>query len=249
MTTDASTTDTSIMNHSKSFLAAGYTSSLSVLSFCSPRLMLSPLVSPGQALLLPKSASTLSVGMLLPKSSCRWYALCSRVSNFSANPLLPLSTCNEAGKKAVSIIIQYNLLVHLFQLYCIGAVSPTTRRHHYCTQVKGNPTMYTDTMPSVLVITVWWLPLESPHTLPPAERGCCCWRSSGRDGEYSGPAPTFVELPQRAPSLESQNFELRVTLSGKVWWDFNLVSEVGGGPYSIRYIVKWSIKWAESLQF
>lgn len=41
---------------------------------------------------IPKSANTLSVGMLLPKSSCRWYALCSSDSSFSANILLRDST-------------------------------------------------------------------------------------------------------------------------------------------------------------
>lgn len=52
---------------------------------------------------LPKSASTLSVGMLLPKSSWRWYALCSSVSSFSANTLFRASAFEgevERGEKA-----------------------------------------------------------------------------------------------------------------------------------------------------
>lgn len=37
--------------------------------------------------------------------------------------------------------------------------------------------------------------------LPPAERGCCCLRPNGCDGEYLGPVPTSVVLPRTAPSL------------------------------------------------
>lgn len=46
-----------------------------------------------------------------------------------------------------------------------------------------------------------WLPQEGLQMLPPAELGCCCWRLSGLDGEYSGPVPTLLKLPQTAPSL------------------------------------------------
>lgn len=37
--------------------------------------------------------------------------------------------------------------------------------------------------------------------LPPAERGCCCWRLNGYDDEYSELVPTLLKPPQTAPSL------------------------------------------------
>lgn len=58
---------------------------------------------------VPKSANTLSVGMLLPKSSCRWYALCSSDSSFSANILLRLSTYIPSKRKQLnSLCTRYN---------------------------------------------------------------------------------------------------------------------------------------------
>lgn len=60
--------------------------------------------------LLPKSAKTLSGGILLPKSSCRWYALWSSVSSFSANTLLRVSACNCKGKRTK---------IYMWAKYCV----------------------------------------------------------------------------------------------------------------------------------